>query len=120
MDAHRRAVGLNSRGYERACRGLVDRGIAEGTPCGRCGEPVDAEITRLSRIPNGEYWNHRLGGTAGHIISVIDAPHLAKVMSNHQLEHRSCNCRDGQRISTQRKKWKNGRDWLDGTHTREW
>jgi hypothetical protein len=103
MDAHRREAKLNRRKYELLARTFVDQQIAMNAPCAQCGGIVDRDITLMSRIKDSGYFNHRDGGTLGHKIPVIDAPHLAHTQSNWQLEHRSCNSRDGQRIATTRR-----------------
>lgn len=120
MDAHRRAAKLNRKWYEQWCRSFVDQQIANNIPCARCGELVDVDMTVLSRKKDSGYFNHPLGGTAGHIVAVINAPHLAHTPSNHQLEHRRCNSRDGQRVATTRRNAAKRARVTKSEHTRNW
>jgi hypothetical protein len=120
MDAHRREAKLNRRVYEELARRFVDGEIANNKPCGQCGLLVDRDITLMSRIKDSGYFNHPLGGTLGHIIAVIHAPHLAHTQSNWRLEHRRCNSRDGQRIATTRRNAARKREVTQSEHSRDW
>ena len=57
------------------------------TPCGKCGAMVQPWMR----------WD------VGHIIPTIIAPHLMDDPSNHQVEHASCNRREGQWLSSKRR-----------------
>jgi len=67
------------------------------TPCGKCGAMVQPWMR----------WD------VGHIIPTIIAPHLMDDPSNHQVEHASCNRREGQWLSSKRPRRMKptSRDW---------
>lgn len=107
----RQRLGLNSRSYTAMCRAIVQANPV----CARCNEQISMELTVMARDKHSPYYQHPMAGTAGHILSVVTHPHLAKEPSNHQPEHRRCNSQDGNRIGRERKQKKGtpkqSRDW---------
>ena len=98
------------------------REVVESNPvCARCGRGIDLDLTRRARarfLPDGSKnpdYMHPFGGTAGHIVSVMELRlmgqlHRANERSNLRPEHRYCNSsaggRDGARITNARRQGK--------------